>query len=155
MRAYFTRFRPEIYDMATARLSLKVPLLTAEVIEILLLYMCVTWTLNATSRRPPASPCTPALCGSHRPLVRQGHQDDGFLELRNDHPETAALLRWGNDSMKHGVIAQSDDICAESRWKKPGTRWTSEQLAQNPKKRSLCFSIPRRFNGIFPTATWS
>ena len=47
MRACYGRFSPELNDMATARLSLKVHLLKAEVIETLL-YGCVTWTLNAT-----------------------------------------------------------------------------------------------------------
>ena len=40
MRACYKRFGPELYDMTTTRLSLKVRLLKAEVIETLL-YGCV------------------------------------------------------------------------------------------------------------------
>ena len=46
MRACYKQFGPERYDTATARLSLKVRRLNAEMIETLL-YGCVTWTLNA------------------------------------------------------------------------------------------------------------
>lgn len=46
MWACFKRFGPELYDMKTARLSLKVRMLKAEVIETLL-YGCMTWTLSA------------------------------------------------------------------------------------------------------------
>ena len=38
-------------------------------------------------------------------------------EHRNNHPETA-LFRWGNGTAKLGAITQSDDVCADSRWKK-------------------------------------
>ena len=41
MRAWRKRFGPELYDMATAVLSLKIRMLRAEVIETLL-YRCVT-----------------------------------------------------------------------------------------------------------------
>ena len=46
MRACYSRFGQELYDMTTAPLSLKVRMLKAEVIETLL-YECVRWTLNA------------------------------------------------------------------------------------------------------------
>ena len=135
--------------MTTARLSLKVRLLKAEVTETLL-YGCVTWTLNAAHydeiapRNPPASP--PASCGPHQPLVHQGPQEDEIREHRNDHVETAARLRWGNITAKQGATTRSNHVCADGRWRKPGTRCAT-QLAQNPERRPRRFSIHRRFQG--------
>ena len=90
-------------------------------------------------RSPPASSWLPASHRPHQPLVRQGPKEDEMREQRNDDPERAAFLRWGNGTAKQGAVTQSDDVCAYSMWNKPGTRWATEQLAQNPGR------TPRRF----------
>ena len=57
------RFGPELYDIKTAPLSLKVGMLKAEVIETLL-YGCVTWTLSHNNS-PGSDRCiTKSSCGS-------------------------------------------------------------------------------------------
>ena len=65
MWACFERFGQELYDRKTAPISLKVPMLKAEVIEVLM-YGCVTWTLGAEHlvRQAPsgAPPSPPAGC---------------------------------------------------------------------------------------------
>ena len=45
------------------------------------------------------------------------------------------------------AISQSGEFCADSRRKKTGTRWATEQLAQDPEKRPRRSSIHRRFHG--------
>ena len=89
------------------------------------------------------------------PLVRQGPQYDKIREHQNDHPETAALLRWGNDTAKQGAITQSGDVCADSRQENPGIRWATEYLSQKPERRPRRFSIHQRLHRKLPTAVWS
>ena len=65
---------------------------------------------------------------------------------------TAVFLRWGNGTAKQGAIPQSDDVCADSWWYKAGTRWATEQLAQNPEGQPRRFSIHRSLHERLPTA---
>ena len=54
---------------------------------------------------------------------------------------------------KQGAISQSQDVCADTRWNKLGTRWATEQLAQNLEGRPINsrFSIHQKLHQRFPT----
>ena len=103
MWACYKRFGPELYGIATARLGLKVYLLKAEMIETLLSHGCVTWTLKVaycdelhstlkSSGESLASSVVRTTPTSRTPRPSRRRS----ARASNDHPETAALLRWSN-----------------------------------------------------------
>ena len=52
-------------------------------------------------------------------------------------------LLWDDGRANQGAITQPDDVCADTRGKKPGTRWATEQLAQIPERQPRCFYPPK------------
>ena len=165
----FKRFVPELYDITAARLSLKVRLPKAEVVETLLSGCCVTWTLSATQYDETQydEPRKAHLEVLRLVLGFQGRADHTNLshakalkKTKCESIETTIRKRrlfcgWGNGTAKHRAMTQSDDVCAGSRWKPTGTRWATEQLAQYPERRPRRCTIDRRRHGRFPTAVWS
>ena len=100
------------------------------------------------------SPWLPASCRPHRPLVRQGPQEDyGKTTIRKRRLLFAceAMLRL----KKQGAIPQSNDVCTDSWYeRKPGpggplSNWL--RTLRLPRRRS----IHRRLYGKLPAAEWS
>ena len=79
--------------------------------------------LTSSERRTPKSltrPWLPASCPPHRPLERQGHQDEKRRPSKRPYPETAAFICWGNRTATPRASTKSDNIRAEARGKHPG-----------------------------------
>ena len=116
-----------------------------------LLYGCVTWTFNAKHHDvlqkahldAPRQAFGFQRWADHTILLYvKGLQKHQMREHLNDHPETAVLLREGNVTAKRGEITGSDDVGIDSRWRQPGTWWTTESLSHNLKEMASSFFDP-------------
>ena len=149
--------------MSTARLSLKVRLLIAEMIETLL-YGCATWTLNAT----------------HHSELRKAHLQRVLdFQRRADHANLShakALKKTKGEIIEERTIRKWRLFFVEAMVRPKMGRllcWMFAQIAvgksrdqvvhgttgwwwwlQNPEGRPRRFSIHRWSDGRFPTAVW-
>ena len=71
--------------------------------------------------------------------------------LRDD----VLVLRSIMVQAKRGAITQSGDVLHRYPAGKPGTRRTTELLAENPERRRRSVSIHRRLHGALLTSVWS
>ena len=87
---------------------------------------------------PPASPQLPASGRPHQPLVCHGPQAGlshvkALRQTKCDSVETTIgerrVFSRGQWYGKARGDDQYDNVCTDSRWKKPGARWTTGQLA--------------------------
>ena len=138
MRACPKRLGPELYDRATAPLSLKLRMLNAEEIETLL-YGCVTWTLKAerfVKLRAAHLQVLLRVIGFRRRFhadhatlsIAKALKDDGALrEHRNDRPWTPALVHRDRGTAKQGAMALAGDVRDDS-WRRESETWRDSKV---------------------------
>ena len=126
-----------------------------------LLRGCVTWALNAIycdKLRKAHFKVLQRVLGFQRhadhtnPSYAKGPQNTKCESIDMTIRKRRFSLAGAMVRQNKGRLPSRVMFAADSRWEKNGTRWATEQPAQNPQRRPRRFSIHRRLGGRFSTA---